>query len=101
MSTPLIFLITPKNTVKYKEMLIYANTIEEARHAASAKINPLKKVKSSADPIPLMDTVYLEESTSTCIQISPDNIEKFNLFIRIKYRGNQYDLVKDFAMETK
>ncbi|HVY53443.1 MAG TPA: hypothetical protein VHA13_02875 [Gammaproteobacteria bacterium] len=95
--TAKIFLIEPADRLKYKSILAFADTSEDARLNAHTLINPAK-IKMSGDPSPMMDMVYLNEELSTCHEIKNfETIWCLENSIQIKYLGKMYCLAKDSA----
>lgn len=80
-----IFLIQPFEESKYKKIIIYSDTPENARIAAN-------KTYHSHDKL-----VYLNQNFSECEEMHPKIISidnKLNL-LKIEYEGVAYELVKN------
>lgn len=91
-----IFLIEPNNKSKYKTMIVFADSPEEARAIATAQLNPAK-IKIEKSQSPLMDTVYLDNTLSTRQRINVTILQYGKDTVGIKYLDNQYYLTKGSA----
>lgn len=95
-----IFLVQPLRKNQYKEMIVYADTEQQARKAAALAYNPEKNpVPSNSIPA---ETVYLDRGMSICITIEPNLIKIGDdpESVRVKYNEVMYDLRKSVAQEV-
>ena len=95
-----IFLIQPLDKHSYKEMIVYADTEQDARKAAASAVNS-ERVPTPTSEFPA-ETVYLDTGMSICIETKPDIIKPLNNSdgVRIKYNEVMYDLKKNVAQEV-
>ena len=108
MSTPSIppipsihfFLVTPKDKANYKEMVVYSDSIEEARKRANEQFILLRSMTSSVSTMPQVNDVYLNESTSTCVEIFPKIIISDYKYAHISHKGVEYHLPKNHPKRT-
>lgn len=94
---PQIFLVQPLDKSNYKEMIVYADSSDEARKAAALEF------KSSNGPASLNDnSVYLDSGMSICISIAPNIIksESNSGHVKVKYNEVIYELGKNEAKEV-
>lgn len=95
-----IFLVTPKDNANYKEMIVYSDSIEEARKRANNQFILLRSMTSSVSTMPQLNDVYLNESTSACVEIFPKVITSDYRYAHINYKGDEYYLPKNHAKRT-
>lgn len=91
-----IFLIKPFEESKYKKLIIYSDTPENARTAANQKYHSHNKQSSELN-FSDEKLVYLNQNFSECEEIHPKIIlidNKSNL-LKIEYEGVTYELVKN------
>ena len=96
-----IFLVQPLSKCSYKEMIVYADTEQDARHAAAIAGNDENTSTSTAEFSP--ETVYHDTGMSICIEINPDVVKVLenNLdCVRLQYNEVTYDLKKNVAQEV-
>jgi len=95
-----IFLVQPLGKNTYKEMIVYADTEQQARSAAALAVNP-EKTPASTNEFSA-ETVYLDGGMSICIEIKPDIIKTENNSedVQVKYNEVIYDLKKSVAKEV-
>lgn len=95
-STINIFLTEPIDKSKYKTMMVFADNTEQARIAATVKLNPMQ-IKIPGNESPMIDPVYSNANHSACRKIDVEILLEGSLTAHIKYPGNEYHLTKDFA----
>lgn len=95
-----IFLIQPLSKDKYKEIIVYADTEQQAR-AAAALVNNPEKVRGQLNEFSA-ETTYQDRGMSICIEIKPDIIKLVNNLemAKIIYNEVVYDLNKGQAQEV-
>lgn len=88
-----LFLVQPISEKKYKEMIVYADTEQDARNAAALADT------TSASPA---DSIYLNGGMSICIEIEPNiiKVENNSGYVRVKYNEVIYDLKMGVAQEV-
>ena len=95
-----IFLVQPLSKHIYKEMIVCADTEQDARNAAALTEKP-ENVATTTNEFSA-DTVYLDVGMSICIEIKPDidKTKNNSNCVRIKYNEVTYDLKKNVAQEV-
>jgi len=94
-----IFAVVPNDKARYKTFIVCTNNEGNARQAASAKINLMSPVQPG-EPTALVDPVYLDENLSQCMVLDV-NVEKVVNTFKFHYQGDEYTVVKDFAVPLK
>lgn len=95
-----IFLIRPFEELKYKKLIIYSDTPENARTVANQKYHSHNK---QSNELNFSDEkfVYLDKNFSLCEEIHPKIIStdsKSNI-VTIEYEGVKYELAKNKPVE--
>lgn len=87
-----IFLVQPLDKSISKEMIVYADTEQQARTAAAL----------AADFGKNTDSIYLDGGMSICIETDSDLLKVENTLerVQVKYNEVMYDLKKDEAQEV-
>lgn len=92
-----IFLLEPIEKLKYKKIIVYSDSPENARIAANKKYHLHNKNFNYELDFSDEKFVYLNKIFSLCSEISPKIIyidNKHNL-LKVEYEGVVYELIKD------
>jgi len=96
-----IFLIEPKEDRKYKTLIVYSDTAENARISANQKYHP-KDTKSNKELVFSDEKlVYLNKDFSICREIKPKItfLDNDLDFVKIEYKGVAYKLERGKPQE--
>lgn len=94
-----IYLIEPNDKIRYKSFIVCSTNEEDARKAASVKINAMQ-IYTTSEPTKLLDPVYSDKSLSQCILLDV-KIKKIHTTYHFSYNGFNYILPQDFASPLK
>ncbi|MEO8964523.1 MAG: hypothetical protein ABI370_07625 [Gammaproteobacteria bacterium] len=94
-----IFLIEPIEELRYKKIIVYSDTPENARIAGNQKYHP----HNQSNELNFSDEklVYLNPNYSMCKEIKPKiiSIDNKSKLLEIEYEGVKYELVNNKPVE--
>lgn len=94
-----IYLIEPIDHEQFKTKIVFSDSPEYARIAASTAHNLIKIIMPKESEFEI-DQVYMDENLSLCIQIDPEILESNERMVKLKYNEKIYHLFKDEAEDV-